>query len=115
MLRTLSALRQQIATKRKSPKVADETMFSNTNMDASGMPIYAHDINRTTRRQHQAWNNGLSVISTIVRIPFSILSCFSQHHGNPSDAMWVTGEMVRTSSEIDHLMISDSMRYAILM
>ncbi|XP_057525957.1 uncharacterized protein LOC130805278 [Amaranthus tricolor] len=111
MLRTLATLRQQVITKRKSPKVADETMFSNLNLDASGMPIYGHhEINRSPRH---AWH-GLSVISTIFRIPFSILSCFSQHHGNATDAIWVTGEMVRTS-EIDHLMISDSMRYAILM
>ncbi|KNA12629.1 hypothetical protein SOVF_124300 [Spinacia oleracea] len=115
MLRTLSALRQHIITKRKSPKVADETMFSNMNADGAGMPlpVYANDMNRTARPHHT--RNGLAVISTIVRIPFSILSCFSQHHGNAADAMWVTGETFRTSSEIDHLMISDSMRYAILM
>ncbi|XP_010666063.2 uncharacterized protein LOC104883274 [Beta vulgaris subsp. vulgaris] len=115
MLRTLAALRQHMITKRKSPKVADETMFSNISMDASGMPIYGapHDINRSTSSRHAS--NGLSVISTIFRIPFSILSCFSQHHGNASDAIWVSGDMVRSTSEIDHLMICDSMRYAILM
>ena len=100
---------QNIITKRKSPKVVDEAMFSNLTLDASNVPIYVHH-----ESSRHGWH-GFAVISTLFRIPFSILSCFSQrHHGNARDAIWVTGEMVRTS-EIDHLMISESMRYAILM
>ncbi|KNA18737.1 hypothetical protein SOVF_068060 [Spinacia oleracea] len=107
MSRTFTALREHILTKRKSRKVADETMFGN----GIGAIIYAdHEVEQQRR---QPWN-GLLVIYTIVRIPFSILSSFSKRQGNIADRTWVTGHTMRTS-EIDHLMVSDSMRYAICM
>uniref|UniRef100_A0A7C8YV05 Uncharacterized protein n=1 Tax=Opuntia streptacantha TaxID=393608 RepID=A0A7C8YV05_OPUST len=114
MFRTLAALSHHILSKRKSPKVADETMFGISNEEEFGVAVYAHDINRGTR---QPRSKGFLVISMIVRVPFSLLSCFNYHHGHGisgHDGLWVTGEMVRTA-EIDHLMVSDSMRYAILM
>ncbi|XP_021742536.1 uncharacterized protein LOC110708658 [Chenopodium quinoa] len=107
MSRTFMALREHVLTKRKSPKVADEAMFGNGM--GTIMPIYADEV----EQNRQPWN-GLLVFYTIVRIPFSILSCFSKRHGNTADRTWVTGDTMRTS-EIDHLMVSDSMRYAILM
>ncbi|KAL2938703.1 hypothetical protein RDABS01_022152 [Bienertia sinuspersici] len=83
-------------------------------MDASvNMPIYAPHQDLEVNHQStttKAWQG----LTLIFRIPFSILSCFSHQHGNAADAIWVTGEMLRTS-DVDHLMISDSMRYAILM
>ncbi|KAJ8424174.1 hypothetical protein Cgig2_015908 [Carnegiea gigantea] len=105
MFRTFAAFSHHILSKRKSPKVADETMFSISNEEEFVEPVYAHDINGGTRQQR---SKGFLVISTIVRIPFSLLSCFSYHHGHGlsgQDGMWVTGETVRTA-EIDHLMIT---------
>lgn len=88
---------------RKSPKVADEMMFQGRER--------ADEINRG--RHGPAWIV-FATIYSIIRIPVSVLSCFYQQHGNGADGIWVTGETVR-NSEIDHLMVSDSMRYAILM
>ncbi|KMT13742.1 hypothetical protein BVRB_4g081210 [Beta vulgaris subsp. vulgaris] len=107
MSRTFTAFREHILTKRKSPKVADETMF--VNGIGARIPTYGEEVDHS----RQPWN-GFLIIYTIVRIPFSILSCFSNRRGNTADRTWVTGDPMRTS-EIDHLMVSDSMRYAILM
>lgn len=98
MSRTLTALREHVLTKRKTSKVADEAM-----------PMYADGV----AGSRQTWN-GFMVIYTIVRVPFSILSCFTKRRGSTADRTWVTGDLMRTS-EIDHIMVSDSMRYAILM
>lgn len=57
---------------------------------------------------------GFSMIYSVLRTPFSLLSCFSQPHVNGVDGMWVSGEFARIS-EVNHLMVNDSMRYAILM
>ncbi|XP_057550728.1 uncharacterized protein LOC130828764 [Amaranthus tricolor] len=85
-------------SRKKSGKVADETMFDADN-----------------RQQLQPiWNNRLLVIYTIVHIPFSILSRFFKRRTNISDTTWVTGDIMR-SSEIDQFTVSDSMRHAILM
>ncbi|CAO2836702.1 unnamed protein product [Amaranthus hypochondriacus] len=85
-------------SRKKSGKVGDETM-----------------LNADNRQQLQpSWNNRLLVIYTIVHIPFSILSRFSKRRTNMADTTWVTGDIMR-SSEIDQFMVSDSMRYAILM
>ncbi|KAK9691302.1 hypothetical protein RND81_09G188200 [Saponaria officinalis] len=109
MLRTFDSLRRHCLAKRKSPKVADEAMFHDP--DRAEISIYGRQSTRT--RPIKA---GFSVISTIVRVPFSVLSCFCYHHGNNRvlDGMWVSSDIVR-NSEIDHLMVRDSMRYAILM
>ncbi|KAL9243999.1 hypothetical protein vseg_017822 [Gypsophila vaccaria] len=111
MLRTFNSLRRHCLNKRKSPRVADEAMF-HPHSDRVEISIYAHQ-SRTRTRPMKA---GFSVVSTIVRIPFTVLSCFCYQQGNTNgvDGMWVSNGIVRTS-EIDHLMVSDSMRYAILM
>ncbi|KAK9691913.1 hypothetical protein RND81_09G228300 [Saponaria officinalis] len=109
MLRTFTAWRHHIATKRKSPKVADETMFPG--YDTELPPVYdVHEMNQG----RQSSRAGLVAIYAIFSIPLSILSWFSSRHGNAADGIWVTGDMMRTT-EVDHLMVSDGMRYAILM
>lgn len=84
---------------RKSPRVADENMLN----DVSESQIFPREMER--RRPSGWW-------------VFSILSCFSQPNVNAlaADGVWVSSEYVQvSSSEINHLMVSDSMRYAILM
>lgn len=93
--------------RRKSPRVADENMFGD-NGNVAGLPILAQN------RTRQGWI-GLTVIcSSIVRAPLSLLSCLSHPHINNADAVWVSEELTRIS-EMNHLMVNDSMRYAILM
>ena len=92
---------------RKSPRVADESMFGGLN--GAEFPILVPDMNRSRR-----WNGLSSAIFRIVLAPFSILSCSSQPHVNGADGLWVTGEFAQLS-EMNQLMVNDSMRYAILM
>ncbi|KAJ0111487.1 hypothetical protein Patl1_01882 [Pistacia atlantica] len=91
MWRMLVVMRRNLQNIRKSPRVADENMF---NINGTELPILVHD--------------------TLVRAPLSIVSCFSQPHVNGADGVWVSGEFAQIS-EMNHLMVSDSMRYAILM
>ncbi|GKB63494.1 hypothetical protein Tco_0919680 [Tanacetum coccineum] len=106
MRRILAVMRQNIENMRKSPKVADENMFLEGN--GAEFPIIVHH----TRQGR----NGLSLIHSIVRAPLSLVSCLSSHpHINSgTDGVWVSGEHTRLS-EVNHLMVNDSMRYAILM
>ncbi|GAB4859364.1 hypothetical protein Ancab_010828 [Ancistrocladus abbreviatus] len=119
MLPRLTVLRRQIGGIRKSRKVADEAMFG-AGQDGAVLALpHNHHHHETDRRGHEGhgWITVFSVIYRIVRAPFSVLSCFGYHHGNGSygaDGIWVTGGTVR-SSEMELLMVSDSMRYAILL
>lgn len=92
--------------RRKSPRVADENMFGD-NGNGVGLPILAQN------RTRQGWY-GLTVICSIVRAPLSLLSCLSHPHINNADGVLASGELARMS-EMNNLMVSDSMRYAILM
>ncbi|XWS31045.1 hypothetical protein CRYUN_Cryun23aG0043200 [Craigia yunnanensis] len=111
MWRMLVVLRRNLQNIKKSPRVADENMFggggNNNNNNGAEIPIFID------RRSRGSWN-GLSVICSVVRAPLSLLSCFSQPHVNGADGVWVSSEFTQIS-EMNHLMVSDSMRYAILM
>ncbi|KAK2977003.1 hypothetical protein RJ640_013621 [Escallonia rubra] len=96
----LAAMRQNM---KKTARVADENMVGDGNGD-----IFAPNVHRA----RQGWN-GLSFICSIVRAPLSLLSCLTHPHINGADGVWVSGELARIS-EMNHLMVSDSMRYAIL-
>lgn len=109
MRRILVAMRQNLQNIRKSPRVADENMFGDHG-NGAGLPVYEQNTGRT----RHGWNNGLSIICSIVRAPLSLLSCLSHPHISGADGVWVSGELARIS-EMNHLMVSDSMRYAILM
>ncbi|OMO75826.1 hypothetical protein COLO4_25851 [Corchorus olitorius] len=78
------------------------------NNNGGEMPIFIDG-----RGGRGSWN-GVSVICSVVRAPLSLLSCFSQPHANGADGVWVSTEFAQIS-EMNHLMVSDSMRYAILM
>ncbi|KAA8524800.1 hypothetical protein F0562_011223 [Nyssa sinensis] len=107
MWRMVAVMRRNLQNMRKSPRVADENMFGDGN--GAELAIFAGNIDR----RRPGWN-GISVIYSIVRAPFSVLSCFSHPHINGADGVWASGELARIS-EMNHLMVSDSMRYAILM
>ncbi|BAT88710.1 hypothetical protein LR48_Vigan10g069200 [Vigna angularis] len=99
MWRLLSVVTRKLQnTKKSSSRVADENMFEAA---ANG-----------GRREH-GWS-GISLIYGILHAPISILSCVSHPEANGSDGVWVSGEFVQIS-EMNHLMVNDSMRYAILM
>ncbi|KAK7385879.1 hypothetical protein VNO78_31815 [Psophocarpus tetragonolobus] len=102
MWRLLAAVTRNLHNTRKSSKVADESMLEAGN----GVELFGHD---RGRRQH-----GRGLVCTILQVPISILSCVSHPQVNGSDGVWVTGEFSQVS-EMNHLMVSDSMRYAILM
>ncbi|KAI3497247.1 hypothetical protein L1887_39729 [Cichorium endivia] len=103
MLSVLTVIKRNM---KKSTKVADESMFRDGN--GIEIPVIAHP----TR---QGWNGLSFIYNIVVRAPLSLLSCLSSHpHGGGVDGVWVSGEFSRIS-EINHLMVNDSMRYAILM
>ncbi|KAM3697044.1 hypothetical protein ACB098_06G084700 [Castanea mollissima] len=103
----LAAVGRNLKNIKKSPRVADENMVAAGN--GAELPIYARD----RERRQRGWN-GFSFLYSVVRAPISILSCFSHPHVNGADGVWVSGEFAQIS-EMNHLMVSDSMRYAILM
>ncbi|XP_004491205.1 uncharacterized protein [Cicer arietinum] len=100
MWQILVAMTRNLNNTRKSSKVADENMFQQGN---------EHE---RVRRSQNGWGG---VISNILQAPISILSCVSHPRVNGSDGVFVTGGEFSQISEMNHLMVSDSMRYAILM
>ncbi|XP_022760074.1 uncharacterized protein LOC111306496 [Durio zibethinus] len=107
MWRMLVVLRRSLQNIKKSPRVADESMYggggnnnNNNNNNGAEMPIFID------RRSRGSWN-GLSVICSVVRAPISLVSCFSQPHVNGADGVWVSSEFAQIS-EMNHLMIMAS-------
>ncbi|KAI4308262.1 hypothetical protein L6164_031355 [Bauhinia variegata] len=109
MWRLLAAVARNVQNMKKSSRVADENMFEGGN--AAELPIFARE--PAGRREHHGWN-GFSVIYAVLHAPISMISCVSHPQVNGSDGVWVSGEFAQIS-EMNHLMVSDSMRYAILM
>ncbi|XP_027343843.1 uncharacterized protein LOC113856288 [Abrus precatorius] len=107
MWRLVAAVTRKLQNTKKSSRVADENMFEASN----GVELVMFRGDRG-RRQH-GWS-GISLIYGILHAPISILSCVSHPQANGSDGVWVSGEFVQIS-EMNHLMVNDSMRYAILM
>ncbi|CAM8955804.1 unnamed protein product [Rhodiola kirilowii] len=93
--------------KKKSTRVMDESMFVGGGGANGG--VLVSDMDRHTRHHHhQGW------IYNVFRAPLLLLSCFSNPHVDGVDGVWVSSEFGRIS-EMNHLMVNDSMRYAILM
>lgn len=103
----LATMRQNLQNMRKSPRVADESM---ANIERGNL---AEELQIYGRSSSRGWK-GFSVIVSVVIMPFSVLSCFSQPHVHGADGVWTSGDFAQIT-EINHLMVSDSMRYAILM
>ncbi|CAA2984629.1 Hypothetical predicted protein [Olea europaea subsp. europaea] len=102
-----SAIRRNLHNMKKSSRVADENILPNE--DGVELPIFVDRRIRTRR-----WNNGLSVLYGIARVPILLLSCLSHPRMNATDGVWVSSELAQTS-EVNHLLVRDSMRYAIFM
>lgn len=97
----MAAMRRNLLnTKKNASRVADENIASTT------AAIHTRSPSR--------WNDGASFLCGIVLAPFSLFSCLSHPHINGPDGVWVSAELPQTS-ELTHLMVRDSLRYAILM
>ncbi|KAF5780538.1 hypothetical protein HanRHA438_Chr11g0486521 [Helianthus annuus] len=93
---------------KKSPKVADESMFG------EGNGLEFPNMAQHTRQGY--FSTHLALIYNIIRAPLSLLSCLSSQPSisGATDGVWVSGELARMS-EVNHLVVNDSMRYVILM
>ncbi|VVB01430.1 unnamed protein product [Arabis nemorensis] len=98
----LSVLRRNLQNLRKSPRVADESDLASTSVNINGGGTGIADGRR----------DGINAV--IMRFPFSIISCFAVPRVNGTDGLWMSGDYA-SGSEVNHLMVSDGMRYAILM
>ncbi|CAH1425812.1 unnamed protein product [Lactuca virosa] len=105
MRRILAAVRRNIENMKKSPKVADENMLG----EGNGTHEFPVNMAHHTRQGR----SGLSLIHSIVKAPLTLVSCLSSHP-HTTEGVWVSGEL-RRISDVNHLMVNDSMRYAILM
>ncbi|GFZ05231.1 hypothetical protein Acr_17g0008030 [Actinidia rufa] len=105
MWRMLAVMRQNLHNMRKSLRVADETMFGDPNVAIN------EELSIFSRRS--GWN-GFSIIQSVVRAPLVLLLCVSQPHAAGADSAWASSELARIS-EMNHRMVNDSLRYAILM
>ncbi|KAI9079570.1 hypothetical protein K1719_014285 [Acacia pycnantha] len=100
---------------KKSSRVADESMVSGHERE------FAEGEEGRGGRRRRMHGGGFSVIIyCILQAPISILSCVSSPHvsGNASDGIWLSSSSDHHFphiSDMNHLMVSDSMRYAILM
>ncbi|CAN4113350.1 unnamed protein product [Withania somnifera] len=101
MWRLLVTMRQNMG---KSPRVADENMTN----------VYRGENNGSGRSTRQHNWTGLSIIYGVFRAPLALFSCLNHPRINGTDGVWVSSEFSQIS-EMNHLMVSDSMRYAILM
>ncbi|CAN8232643.1 unnamed protein product [Cochlearia groenlandica] len=94
MAHMLSFLRRSL---RKSPRVADDIDSGAVNFDGA-----------RARREQGGIND------VIMRLPFLIISCFAVPRVKGTDGLWLSGDYT-SASEVNHLMVSDGMRYSILM
>ncbi|KAF7141787.1 hypothetical protein RHSIM_Rhsim06G0172200 [Rhododendron simsii] len=109
MWQMLAVMRRNLLSLRKSPRVADESMFGDRDV-AAELPIFVHGMGR----RRAGWN-GFSILHDILRAPLSLLSCLSHPHNmNGADGAWASSEFALVS-EMNQLMVNDSLRYAILM
>lgn len=91
MLKMLSVIRRNLQNLRKSHRVADESTLPST-------PVVEGD-----------GSNGV-----MMKFPLSIMSCFAVPPVSRTDGVWLSGDYGRVS-EVNHLMVCDGMRYALLM
>ncbi|XP_009781627.1 uncharacterized protein [Nicotiana sylvestris] len=102
MWNILVTMRKNLQNMGKSPRVGDENMINiRVDQTAGG------------RSSRQNWH-GFSIIYGILRAPIYLFSCLNHPRINGTDGVWVSGDFSQVS-EMNHLMVSDSMRYAILM
>lgn len=102
MPRLLVAMKQKLlrATKKR---VADESSIGN----GPELPVGGQQLSH----RHTAWS-AISSLYHILRAPMVLMGCIDPNQINGADDMWVSGEF-STTSEMNYLMVRDSMRYAI--
>ncbi|KAI3907340.1 hypothetical protein MKW98_010690 [Papaver atlanticum] len=113
MRHIISSIRRNFKNLRKSSRVGDENMIRNGNIVE--VPMFDNEVDR--RRHHHQLNGLSSILYGIIKAPFAILSGAVSHYpqANGVDGAWaMSGEFGRMS-EMNNLMINDSMRYAIYM
>ncbi|CAL1356275.1 unnamed protein product [Linum trigynum] len=110
MFRTLARLRRNI---KKSPRVADESMFGGGGVVMMNRAGGGGDHRQQAPTDHSS-NKLSAVMGLVLLAPFSVFACLSQPHVSGADGMWASAELPQLS-EVNHLMVNDSMRYAILM
>ncbi|KAK9089813.1 hypothetical protein Scep_028895 [Stephania cephalantha] len=109
MMRRLIAAMRRNDDMKKSARVADESMLGI--VDGGRNLGAAHD----DRLRHRGWT-GFSIVYSIVEASISLFSCVSQPHVNGAvDAVWVMSSHDLRISEMNQLMVNESMRYAIFM
>ncbi|KAK1423987.1 hypothetical protein QVD17_19298 [Tagetes erecta] len=98
---------QNMRSMKKSPKVADESMFGEGNRP---------EFPNVAQYTREGLSSGFGIIYNIIKAPLTLLSCLSSHPhiSGATDGVWVSGELARTS-EANNLMVNDSMRYIILL
>ncbi|PKI64210.1 hypothetical protein CRG98_015397 [Punica granatum] len=115
MWRILAIVRRNLHNMRKSSRVIDADAYGGGRiMNEQG---HAQVLTRDGGDVDVGQNPGLSMVcGVLIRAPLSILStCFVHPHvSNRADGAWVSGDFAR-ASEMNQLMVSDSIRYALLM
>ncbi|OVA06571.1 hypothetical protein BVC80_1287g10 [Macleaya cordata] len=124
MLSLVAAVKRNLRNVKKTSRIADENMFGGSNniiINRAEMPailVVHDDIDHRSRRR--GWNGLSVIIYSVIRAPFWLLSCiFHPPHadinGNYYDGAWVSGHEFARVSEMNHLMVNESLRYQFLM
>ncbi|XP_006282472.2 uncharacterized protein LOC17878936 [Capsella rubella] len=108
MTQMLSVIRRNLQNLRKSPRVADETDLQPSTAGSGQGGGGGGGGGVVTHGRRDGFN------AVIMRFPFSIISCFAVPSVNGTDGLWMSGDY-GSVSEVNNLMVSDGMRYAILM
>ncbi|KAK4787896.1 hypothetical protein SAY86_011729 [Trapa natans] len=117
MWRILSIVRQNLCNIRKSPRVADEHSFSGGRDAVAGEEqVFVAEGGNAGGLPRPRISSVL--YGVIIRAPLSVLSaCLVQPPvgcNNGADIAWTSGDSTR-ASEMNQLVVSDSIRYALLM
>ncbi|KAJ4975139.1 hypothetical protein NE237_000245 [Protea cynaroides] len=113
MWHLLTTMKRSLWNMKKSARVADENMVAD-GVDGAELPAILARAD-TVRDHRSRQQNGLSILYSVIRAPLSLISCISNPSVNGADGVWVSGEFTARMSEINHLMVNEGMRYAILM
>ncbi|KAI9083714.1 hypothetical protein K1719_034303 [Acacia pycnantha] len=126
MWRLLATMARSLKNMKKSPRVADENMFAAAGGGGGGNTggDYREGGGRRRRR-----SKGWSLIHSILLAPVSVILCVSSNNNNGdygyygasgstgnviNDGFWGSGDYEHFS-DMNQMIVSDSMRFAILM
>ncbi|XP_054792582.1 uncharacterized protein LOC129298221 [Prosopis cineraria] len=119
MWRLFAAVARNLENMKKSSRVADENMIA---AEGGNTGDRAEEEGRRTRTRSR--RQGLSLIHSILLAPMSVILCVSSNNGDYynhgasgrgiNDGFWGSGDYERFS-DMNQMIVSDSMRFAILM